>query len=55
MNSPAIQKKVAKIKEIYRQYEIQLNQLKSKQDQVIQKLIKKLEEEKLRKLRNLLK
>lgn len=54
MGKKEIQKKANQIEEIYRNYEIKLNQLKSKQNLVIKKFIEKLEKEKLEKLRNIL-
>ena len=55
MNKQEIQKKSKQIEAIYKDYEIKLNQLKSKQNKVIKNFIEKLEKEKLEKLRNLLK
>jgi len=50
-----IQNKADQIKKIYQEYQTKVDQLQSKQNVVIKKLIEKLEKEKLDKLRNLLK
>ncbi|MDP2684313.1 MAG: hypothetical protein Q8P20_04595 [bacterium] len=55
MNKEEIQKKADQIEKIYQDYQVKLNQLKSKQNNVIKGFIEKLEKEKLEKLRNLLK
>ena len=55
MDKAEIQKKADQIEKIYQDYQVQLGQLKSKQNGVIKKFIEKIEKEKLEKIRNVLK